>query len=85
MADQLTPEDVLLGVREVSADVLRVPLEKVEPTSRFIEDLDVDSLYVVQLAIALEDRFSITVPEDEAQTVKTVQEMADLVSSKLSA
>lgn len=51
--------------------------------ARFEEDLDVDSLGVVELLMALEDNFDVKIPDEEAEKITTVAEAADLVSQKL--
>jgi acyl carrier protein len=79
----MTKQEVAEAVAEVCADTLRVPLEKFVPEARFVEDLEVDSLYVVQLAIALEERFEIQMSEDDSRSLVTVQDMVDLIYRKL--
>ncbi|MCP3996801.1 MAG: acyl carrier protein [bacterium] len=53
--------------------------------AKFEEDLDVDSLGVVELLMALEDNFDVTIPDEEAEKITTVGEAADMVSQKLNA
>ena len=48
---------------------------QIKPTDRFIEDLDADSLYRVELVMALEDEFeNLEIPDKEAEKIKTVQD-----------
>ena len=77
--------EVLDAVREVFAGTLRVPLANVHPGALLIEDLQVDSLFLSELAIALEERFSIRIDEDEMSSVRTVQDVADHIAVKISA
>ena len=77
--------DVIEAVREIFAGTLRVPLADVRPGSNIIEDLQVDSLFLSQLAIALEERFNIQLDEDEMAAVTTVQGVADHIAGKISA
>ncbi len=56
---------------------------KISPEARFEEDLEVDSLGVVELLMALEDEFDVTIPDEEAENLTTVQEAIDLVVAKL--
>jgi acyl carrier protein len=51
--------------------------------AKFEEDLDVDSLGVVELLMALEDNFDVKIPDEEAEKITTVGEAADLVYQKL--
>jgi acyl carrier protein len=51
--------------------------------ARFAEDLNADSLDLVEAVLALEEEWSIEIPEDEMESVKTVGQAVDLVASKL--
>ena len=66
-----------------AVDVLQVPAEKVTPDARFGDDLDADSLDLVELVMALEEQFDITVDESELEGVETVEQAFNLISSKL--
>ena len=77
--------EVLDAVREICAGTLRVPLADVHPGALLIEDLQVDSLFLSQLAIALEEKFNIQLDEDQMSTVLTVQDVADHIAGKISA
>lgn len=65
------------------AEQLAVPREKVTPEARFSEDLDADSLDLVEAVLALEEEFGVSIPEEEMESVKTVGQAIDLVSGKL--
>lgn len=69
--------------RESAVEVLQVPAEKVTKEARFAEDLDADSLDLVELVMALEETFDITVEETELEDIETVGQAFDLISSKL--
>ena len=56
---------------------------KINPDARFEEDLEVDSLGVVELLMALEDEFDVTIPDEEAENLTTVREAIELVAAKL--
>lgn len=66
-----------------AVEVLQVPPEKVTLEARFSDDLDADSLDLVELVMALEEAFDITVDESELEGVETVEQAFSLVSSKL--
>jgi acyl carrier protein len=68
--------------RKCAVDVLSVPEDKVVPEARFAEDLEADSLDLVELVMALEEEFDITVPEEELEGVTTVGQAYQLVTSK---
>ena len=70
-------------VRKVLAEQLARDINEVTLEARFDEDLDADSLDLVEAVLALEEEFSIEIPEEEMEGVKTVREAVDLASSKL--
>ncbi|MEY2740718.1 MAG: acyl carrier protein [Ilumatobacteraceae bacterium] len=64
--------------------VLSVDASKITPETRFKDDLDADSLDLVELVMALEEEFGISVPENELEGVDTVGKAFALVTSKVS-
>ena len=73
----------LSTIREVAAEVLSVEPDKVTEDARFKEDLDADSLDLVELVMALEEAFDIEVPEEELEGIETVGQAFDLVKGKI--
>ena len=69
--------------KQCAVEVLQVPAEKVTPEASFADDLDADSLDLVELVMALEESFDITVEESELEGVETVRQAFELVTSKL--
>lgn len=57
---------------------------KIRDDARFEEDLDVDSLGVVELLMALEDEFDVKIPDEEAESITTIGQAVDMVHQKLS-
>jgi len=72
-------QEVLAGLAEVGAELLGVPADQITEGARFDEDLDVDSLGLVEFVMAIEDRFDIKVPEEKLEGITTVGQAADLV------
>jgi len=58
---------------------------KIKPEAKFETDLEVDSLGVVELLMALEDEFGVTIPDEEAEGIGTVSQAVDVVIAKLEA
>ncbi len=56
---------------------------KLSPEARFEEDLEVDSLGVVELLMALEDEFGVSIPDEEAESIGTVGQAVDIVIAKM--
>jgi acyl carrier protein len=77
--------DALATIQDVAAEVLSVEPARVTEAARFKEDLDADSLDLVELVMGLEERFDIEVPEDDLEGVTTVGQAVDLVLSKVGA
>jgi acyl carrier protein len=69
-------------VKEVIVDKLGVDEAKVVPEARFVEDLGADSLETVELIMGLEDKFGITIADEDAEQIRTVQAAVDYVTSK---
>jgi len=69
--------------RKCAVDVLSVSEEKVVPEANFAEDLDADSLDLVELVMALEEEFGVEVTEEDLEGIATVGQAYDLVIGKL--
>jgi acyl carrier protein len=69
--------------RECAVEVLQVPADKITKEAKFADDLDADSLDLVELVMALEEAFEITVQETELEGIETVGQAYELVTSKL--
>ncbi|HEY5250892.1 MAG TPA: acyl carrier protein [Acidimicrobiales bacterium] len=66
-----------------AVEVLQVPEDKVVLEARFGDDLDADSLDLVELVMALEEAFDVTVEESELENIETVGQAYTLISNKL--
>ena len=66
------------------AERLGLQVEQIVPEARLVEDLGLDSLDAVELAIAVERKFEIEVPEEELTKLKTVADMVALVERRMS-
>jgi acyl carrier protein len=64
-------------VKSIIVDTLACDEDKVTPEARFIEDLEVDSLSLVELHMALEDELGHSIPDGEIGKLQTVQELVD--------
>ena len=77
-------DDTFETFKKCAVEVLQVDPEQVTKEARFGDDLDADSLDLVELVMALEEAFDIEVPEEELEGVQTVGQAYELVTSKLS-
>lgn len=73
---------VLEKVKDVISDQIGIAAHEIQPGASLIEDLDADSLDLVEFAMALEDEFEIELPDEDAENFKTVQDIADYIESK---
>jgi acyl carrier protein len=69
--------------KKCAVDVLQVPADKIVPEASFSDDLNADSLDLVEFVMALEEAFGISVDETELDGVDTVGQAYELVVSKL--
>ncbi|MGH2576745.1 MAG: acyl carrier protein [Actinomycetota bacterium] len=76
-------EEIETRVRKVLSEQLAVDEGQVTPDARFAEDLNADSLDLVEAVLALEEEWNIEIPEEEMDGVKTVGQAVQLVASKL--
>ena len=77
----MTREEVLDRIREHLATELEVDPERIGEGTRFREDLDADSLDLVELVVELEDNYGVRIPDEEAAKIVTVGQAADYVAA----
>ena len=82
---RLTREEVLDLIRAHLSEELGIEASAIEEGSRFKEDLEADSLDLVELVVELEDRYGIRMPEEQAERIKTVGQAVDFVLTQASA
>ena len=66
-------------VIDIIVDQLAVDREKVTPEAKFIDDLGADSLDTVELVMAFEEKFSLEVPDDEAEKLRSVADVVKYI------
>ena len=76
-------DEVMKLVREHLSTELEVPADRIQPETRFREDLDADSLDLYELVMELEDTYGIKVSEEEAARIETVGQAVDFVAGRL--
>lgn len=69
-------------VTDIIVEQLGVDPEKVKPEASFIDDLGADSLDIVELVMAMEEEFDLEIPDEDAEKLKSVQDVASYLSSK---
>jgi len=76
-------EETFEKFRECAVEVLQVPADKITKDARFAEDLDADSLDLVELVMALEETFDVNVDETELDGIETIGQAYDLIVAKI--
>ncbi len=76
-------QELFARFSKCAVEVLSVSEDQVTPEARFGDDLDADSLDLVELVMALEEEFGIEVPEEELEGIETIGQAYDLVAGKL--
>lgn len=74
---------MLEKIMDLLAKQLRIDVNTLSPDTNIIEDLGADSLDVVEMLMAIEENFGITVSDEEAITLKTISDVADFIERKL--
>ena len=77
----MTRDEVLERVRAHLASELEVDPARIQEDTRFKEDLDADSLDLVELVMELEDRYGVRIPDEDAVGILTVGQAADYVAA----
>ena len=69
MADQ---QEILSGLAEIVNEVAGVPVDSVQLDKAFTDDLDIDSLSMVEVVVAAEEKFGVKIPDDQVKNLATV-------------
>ncbi|MEZ4321376.1 MAG: acyl carrier protein [Myxococcota bacterium] len=80
----MTADEVMEKVRDIIAERLDVKRSEVVPAASFIDDLNADSLDIVELVMGIEKDFDIEIPDDEAEKIRTVQDAVDYIVAHVS-
>ncbi|HEV8221760.1 MAG TPA: acyl carrier protein [Streptosporangiaceae bacterium] len=75
----MTDQEILTGLGEIIDEVAGVPAEEVTPEKSFVDDLDIDSLSMVEIAVAAQDKFGVEIPDDQLKDLTTVQDVIEFV------
>ena len=76
-----TTEEVRADLADIVNEVAGVPTDDVQLDKSFTDDLDVDSLSMVEIATAVEDKFGVAIPDDELANIKTVGDAISFIET----
>ena len=80
----LSDQEILQGLGEIVDEIAGVPADEVTPEKSFVDDLDIDSLSMVEIAVAAQDKFGVEIPDDQLKDLKTVQDVVNYVHKNVS-
>jgi acyl carrier protein len=76
-----TNEEILPDLASIVEEVAGVDAAEVTADKSFVDDLDIDSLSMVEIAVQAEDKFGVKIPDDELAKLTTVQDAVDYISN----
>jgi len=76
----MNEQEILAGLGEIVEEIAGVPADEVTPSKSFVDDLDIDSLSMVEIAVAAQDKFGVEIPDDQLKDLTTVQDVVNYVS-----
>lgn len=77
----MSQDDVLAGLAAIVNEVAGIPAESVKPEKSFVDDLDVDSLAMVEVVMMCEEKFGVTIPDSEVKNLTTVGDAVNYISA----
>ena len=69
-------------VIKLVSDATKIDMAKINAGTSFVEDLNLDSLDIVELMMKMEDEFGVEIPEEDAEGLKTVQDVVSYLEKK---
>jgi acyl carrier protein len=82
MADRT---EIQADLATIVEEIAGVPAADVQPDKEFIADLDVDSLSMVEIVVAAEEKFGVRIPDDQVKNLRTVGDAVDYIESNQAA
>jgi acyl carrier protein len=74
-------QEVQDGLADIVNEIAGVPQEDVTPEKSFTDDLDIDSLSMVEIVQACEDKFGVSIPDDQVKNLKTVGDAISYIAN----
>ena len=78
----VSEKEILSGLGDIIEEIAGVPAADVSLEKSFVDDLDIDSLSMVEIAVAAQDQFGVEIPDDELKNLKTVKDVVVYVQGK---
>ena len=74
-----TEAEIIAGLAEIVEEVTGIEPSEVTPEKSFVDDLDIDSLSMVEIAVQTEDRYGVEIPDEDLAKLRTVQDAVDYI------
>ncbi|MGH3473059.1 MAG: acyl carrier protein [Nocardioidaceae bacterium] len=74
-------EEIRAGLADIVNEVAGIPADDVQPDKSFTDDLDVDSLSMVEIVVAAEEQFGVKIPDDEVKNLQTVGDAVRFIAA----
>lgn len=79
----MTQEEIFSKIKDILVDQLSAEEDEIKMDSNFIDDLNADSLDIVELVMAMESEFDIEIPDEDAEKIKTVEDAVSYVKERM--
>ncbi|NLC88830.1 MAG: acyl carrier protein [Clostridiaceae bacterium] len=79
----MSKKEIFERIRSLLAEQLSIEEDTIEMSSNFIDDLNADSLDIVELIMTLEQEFNLSIPDEEAERIRTVGDAVDFIAKSL--
>ncbi|MEO9221550.1 MAG: acyl carrier protein [Mycobacteriaceae bacterium] len=76
----MSNDEITAGLAEIIEEVVGIEAADVTPEKSFVDDLDIDSLSMVEIAVQTEDKYGVKIPDDELANLKTVGDAVDYIA-----
>lgn len=75
----MTEQEILTGLSKIINEITGIPASEITPEKSFVDDLDIDSLSMVEIAVAAQDEFNVEIPDDQLKNLKTVKDVITFI------
>jgi len=76
-------ESIEQGIKEIIADIAGVEVEDIGPDTNLTKDLDIDSIKAIEITVAIEKKFKVSVRDEDVPKIMTMRQAVDLVRALL--
>jgi acyl carrier protein len=76
----MSQEEILAGLAEIVNEVAGIPADDVQLDKSFTDDLDIDSLSMVEVVVAAEERFDVKIPDEDVKNLSTVGDAVNYIA-----